>query len=397
MINNDLLMDLILKMNALRMKKGQDVGLKRKVVDAVNAFIGEKSLDTIYINTESNTLIPDVFVMPVYNDKFGSFLLDSELGTNCPYGYTIEIKTDAFDNYSAEELTAVVIHHILQNVQSACSRVRFLTAYTNAINKYNDNDVLDMFRDISHPEICYFAYIDICSRPFNVPVSYDDYVGTDDVLKNVGLADAFDSYLIKTNGISNKTPEDVIEWEIKRDFKTLETIMESIMNRDILCYYEMIRNALPLVTLKYITGKPDKNNILGFVSYNKSFAKKYPTKISSADEISLTESIMNPQNEIELRFQIDKIITEMKYLETEAERAAILFRIKQLHLKLIHTEMKLSGRLQKHPGNRTEMEKLKYVEKCISELDSLRKKVVEKPVTPKHYGVFVQYPAGYEY
>lgn len=397
MINNDLLTDLILKMNSFRMKKGKDVGLKREVIDAVNAFIGEDSLNTIYINPESNVLIPDVFVIPIYNDNFGNYLMDSELSVNYPYGYTIEIKADAFDKYSAEELTAVIIHHILQNIQSTCARVRFLNAYTNAINKYDDNEVLEMFSDISHPDICYFAYIDICARPFNVPVSYDDYVGTDSVLRSVGLADAFDSYLIKTNGISNKTPEDVIEWEIKRDFKTLDTIIESVMNKDILRYFDMIKNALPLVTFNYVIGRKTKNNILGFVSCKKTFKKRYPLGESSKDRISLTESIMNPQNEIELRFQIDKIITEMRYLETEAERSAILFRIKQLHLKLVRTEGELNNRLKKHPGDKNTMEKATYVEKCISELDNLRRKVVEKPVTPKHYGVFVQYPAGYEY
>lgn len=398
MINRDLLTDLILKVNALRLKKGKDAGLKRTVIDAVNTFIGEDALDIIFINPEQNILIPDVFVMPIYNADFGTFLMDSSLTNHCPYGYTIEIKEDVFDKYEAEEITAVMIHNILQNVQSSCAKARFLSAYTTAIEKYPDEVVLDMFKDVSHSEVCFFAYIDICSRTLNVPTSNMDYVGTDEVLRNVGLSDAYDSYLIKSRSLSNDSPEEVIDGEIKKDMKSLETIIQAVVNDDILHYYEMIKSAIPLITLNNIAGKPEQTSTLGFVSRRKSFTTRRGSDIANYTvDMPMSESVMNPQNEIELRFQIDKIITEMRYLETEAERASVLFRIKQLRLKLNKTSMELAKKLNKNPGDKNLMEKSKYVEACIDELDKLRKSVVDKEVTPKHYGVFVQYPAGYEF
>lgn len=397
MINADLLTDLILKMDAFRMKKGQDTSLKRDLITAINAFIGEDSLDTIYINSNDHMLVPDVFVMPIYNKDFGAFIMNPRLNDNCPYGYTLEIKTEAFDKYTAEELTAIIIHHIMQNVQSACAKARFLGAYTKAIEDYSDDVILDMFTDISHSEVCYIAFLDICARPFNVPVSNYDYTGTDCVLVSVGLADAFDSALMKMRALSNDSPEDQIDIETEKDYRTLGTIIKACVNNDIRHYYEMIKTSLPLVTLQNVIGKPASTNALGFASRKKDFKHRYPIEKAAPGASPIVESVMNPKNEIELRFQIDKIVVEMRYLETEGERQAILFRIKNLRLKMMNTKKALQKKLDKHPADENLIGKMKYVDACIDELEDLRKQVVKKVVTPKHYGVFVQYPAGYEY
>ena len=70
MINNDALVNVILKMDAFMLKKGQDLALKRELVQGINTFVGDNGLETIYINTVDQVNIPDVFVMPIYDPSF---------------------------------------------------------------------------------------------------------------------------------------------------------------------------------------------------------------------------------------------------------------------------------------------------------------------------------------
>lgn len=401
MIMQDAVKDLIIAMDLFMTKKGQDLNARKNLVTSINNLTGEDSLDAIYVNNIDNFNIPDVAVIPLYNKNFNLFLMDGDLSNTCPFGYTIEIHERCFDDYSAEELTAAVMHDIMQNVQSCSAKVRFMKAYNSVMNKYKTDDILSTFDNISNSEVTFMIYMDICTRPFRVPVMQYDYLGTDEVLKTMGLGDAYDQYLNKVYDSSvhwinpdskNDTPEKRIEIETKNDYRTVKTVLSACMDKDIRHYYNMVRNGVPLVTLDYIFGNKTTVASLGLISRQRNFKSNYqPSNTVEA----MSESFVNPKNELEIRFQIDKIISEMRYAESEAEREVILFKIKNLSLKLYKTQTRLTKEYEHRADDKKLRKQIETIQNFLDELDALRDKTVKMDIKEKRYGVFVKTPVAY--
>ena len=403
MILRDDILNLITTMDVFMTKKGHDSEIAKQIINIINRMNGEDSLDKIYVNEKENFNIPDVVVLPLYNRNFNSFLLTDQYQT-CPFGYTIEIHSRCFTSYTAEEVVAVIIHDILQNIQSCSAKTRFMKAYNYSMNKYTMEHILEVFDGISSSEVAFMGFIDICCRPFRVPVMKHDYVGCDEVLKNMSLGDAYDSYLDKAmNGMnhfinmddSNNSPEARIETEVKRDFQTMKTIFQSCMDKDIRHYYQMIRDGIPLISLEYLTTRSSATAALGFADRRKNFKHRFETS-NISESAAITESFINPKNEIELRFQVDKIIADMRYAETEAEREVILIKIKNLSIKLTKQKIELEKKYKKNPSDQATRDKLEYIQNFLDELEMLRKETVGKELRVRKYGLFINYPTGYE-
>ena len=396
MILKDNVRDLVLTMDVFMTKRGRDLEVQRKLIKAINAITGEDSLDAIYVNNKDQYNIPDVAVLPIYHKDFSMFLMDGDMSDVCPFGYTIEIHERVFDKLNPEELSAVIIHDILQNVQSCTAKTRFMKAYNTIVAKYKNEDILNLFDDISTSEVMFMAYCDICMRPFRVPVSGVDYVGTDEVLKAMSLGDAYDSYLQKVLPMSNETPEDHIKAQTKADYRTMRTIIRSCMDKDIRHYYTVIRNGVPLVTLDNIFAGTATVSSLGFISRKREFKRRYiPMESHEYVATALHESFINPRSEVELRFQVDKIIADMRYAESESEREVILIKIKNLVLKLTKAKLDLEKKLEKNPQDANIRSKYETVLNLLDELEMLRKKTVDMEIKEKRYGVWLAYPTGY--
>ena len=408
MILKDTITDLIIQMDVFMNKQGRDLEVCRNIIHDINQLTGEDSLDKIYVNTVKNFNIPDVVVLPLYNKEFNRFLLDEDPVETCPFGYTIEIHERCFDSYTAEELTAIVIHDILQNIESSSAKTRYMKAYNSTVSKYPMEKVMNIFDTISNSEVAFIAYTDICTRPFRVPIMDYDYTGCDEVLKNMGLGDAYDSYLEKyydgtknwkNNQEENYTdPQKIIEDEIKADSRTMNTIFMACMDHDIRHYYTMIRNGIPLVSLDNIMGKTSSANSMGFIPKVRKFKRRYSNKPANYEDknTTLTESFINPKNEVELRFQVDKIIADMRYAASEAEREAILIKIKNLTLKLLKTRTKAEAEYKKTPNDQQVISRIEYLQNFIDELEMLREKTMKMDIKKKRYGLFINYPEGYE-
>lgn len=395
MIMQDLVQDLIIKTNIFMSKSGQDINVRRDLIKSINAVTGEDSLDAIYVNDVDNFHIPDVIVMHIYNKDFNQYLMNPDLPDTCPFGYTIEIHKRCFKKYTAEELTSVIIHDILQNVQSDTAKIRFMAAYNQVISSYKTSNILDLFDDISHSEVVYIMLLEICSRPFRIPITDNDDVATDEVLRSMNLDDAYNSYLEKALQMSNDTIENRIETYLKDDFRDVEAIIDACNNKSIRNYYMVIKTGVPLITLEQVLG--GKTDIsLGFTSRKKAYKRRYATDEMS-DKISpISESYNNPKNEMDIRFQIDKIITEMRYAETESERQVLLFKIYKMRRKLASTIKSIEDHIKKDPTNQINQHRLEYLKNYNDELDMLREKTIKMEIKKKVYGLFIKYPEGYE-
>lgn len=393
MISKESVTNLLLVMSRFMTKKGADMESRRELAAAIGNVIGENSLDAIYINNTDNVLLPDVAVLHLYNTDFSRFILDPDSVDTCPYGYTIEIHQRCFEKYTEEELTAVILHDILQNVQSDTAKIRFLKAYTAVTSKHDTTLMLDLFDDISLSEVTFMGFTAICLRPLRVPVEDADYVATDEVLKAVGLGDAYDSYLNKVLPMSTMTVDDAINKELKQDYHDVNTIINACLDRTVRHYYNTIRTEVPLVTLDHILTSRQAVESIGFVSRKKQYARRHP--IPAPDNTAIAESFSNPKDEYEIRFQIDKIINSMRYAETEAEREVILFKIKQLSLKLLKTEQQLTRRT----NDKYMTERLTKIREFRAELDELRDKVMKMEIKVKRWSVYVKdaMPEGYNF
>ena len=399
MILKDNLTKLLLKMEPFMTKKGQDITIRRELIELINQIFDESSLDAIYINHTDNYIIPDVVVLPLYHKDFAQYLMDGDLSNVCPFGYTVEIHERCFRDYNAEELTALILHDILQNVQSCTAKERFLKAYNNVLSDIDNEIILDLFNDISLSEICFMAFLDICSRPFKAPIEDCDYVATDEVLKGMGLADAYDSYLEKALPMDLDTVEDRITKDTKFDYRTMRTIIRACMDKDIRHYYTMIRNATPLVCLENVFAGKSTISSLGFVSRKRDFKRNYAplNKASEMPSGVMTESWLNPKSEIEIRYQLDKIVSDMRYASTEGDREVILLKIKNLTIKMIKTKGDIEKKLLKNPNDATYKHQMEFVMNMLDMLEMYRIKVRDMEIKQKRYGVFIQYPTGYDF
>ena len=133
---------------------------------------------------------------------------------------------------------------------------------------------------------------------------------------------------------------------------------------------------------------------MGFISGLRNFKRRDAQAEQNIESRAnaITESFLNPKDSVELRFQIDKIIADMRYVETEAEKEVIMYKIKQMTLKLYKTLGKLQEKLKKYPNDKVTTKEIEQVKNYIDELDMLRKKAVEMEVNYKKYGLFISYP-----
>ena len=402
----DILKRTILKLDTFMIKNGQDMGLRKDIIEGINEYTGENSLSTIYINSSDSTLVPYVFVMPKYNKDFNKYIMNAEIDYHMPWGYTLELSTMAFKKFTAEELMALIIHAITQNVMSSSAKIRFLNAYSRALREYRDSTILDAFEDLSHSEVCYIAYIDICSRPIKVKIENRDTLGTDEVLKTAGLDDAFDSAAAKIDGLTDNTSEQVVHKEIEQDYKTMQLIFQSVFNNDIRHYFEFVKNAIPLITLKNVISSKKNSIALGFAGDFISDARAPIQPLGEATieytpqlaDMSLLESLSNPKNEEELRYQLDKVGVSIDYISTEDEKVSILYRIKVLKLRIMRTKLEIERKVRQKKLSADEANyKLGYLEEFNEILEVYRKRTIEKKLKPRQVGLWAVYPEGYQY
>ena len=406
MLNKDLITDMIIKTGIFMNKNGQDITATQNLAKAINALFEDNALDAIFVNKEENINIPDVAVIPLYHQDFSTWVLNPNDPETCPFGYTIEIKSSCFRTLSPEELAAVILHDVMQTAQSDTAKIRFMKAYNHAISAHNPEAILNVFTDISTSEVTYMLFMQICCRPFRVPILQADATGTDDVLKAVGLSDAYNSYLRKYNSgwISNsdelKSIDKAINQEIEADFRDAQTIINACLDNDIRHYYNMVRTGVPLVTLDHVMGTSKTMNSLGFIS-RKRAVKRHFSNVPAPTETGTTiaESYMNPRTEIELRFKVDQIISEMRYAESEAEREVILFKIKNLTLKMIKTKQDIEKKMSRDSSNKTYKSQMDSVMNFIDELNMLREKCLKMELKQKVWRIYskVDLPEGYQF
>ena len=110
----------------------------------------------------------------------------------------------------------------------------------------------------------------------------------------------------------------------------------------------------------------------------------------------MTESWLNPKSEVEVRYQIDKIIADIRYASSEGDREIILMKIKNMTIKLIKTKGDIEKKLLKLPNEKTYQHQLEFVNTMLDMLETYRIKVRDMEIKEKRYGIFLNMPVGYE-
>jgi hypothetical protein len=115
----------------------------------------------------------------------------------------------------------------------------------------------------------------------------------------------------------------------------------------------------------------------------------------------LVNESFNNTTPSEFRYRMDKIIVASKFIDAEDDRTAVLSNIYSLRNKLLKEkskeEVKLEIENRSKKDNLSTIAKINHLSALDDELNTLQRKVVDADVRPKKYGVFIEYPAGYNY
>ena len=92
---------------------------------------------------------------------------------------------------------------------------------------------------------------------------------------------------------------------------------------------------------------------------------------------------------------MDKIINSLRYAESEGERDVILFKIKNLALKI---ERQKAGLMKKASDPKTSA-KIQRLQEYLDELEELRKRCVNMEIKKKRWSVYIkdELPEGYDF
>lgn len=382
---------LMLAMERFHSKKGKDLDAKVGLIREFNTFTKSNTLQAIYINTEDNALIPDVYVLPSYYVGIGNYLISLDCELLNGGKYTIEISERCFSKYTSEELTSIILYHIIQNVLSNTAKSRFLTAYTCTIDKYNDRNIMNVFANTAYDEIAYLIFMDICARPLHAPKTPNEetptvLISSDDILRAYNIYDIYYDAINRESESAGNLLEDCLKRELDKDSTTAKIVIEMCIAGEIVKYYNEIKANLKMISINNIKNFKNCAAAIGSSAYNLENHKV------------VNESFINPTNDTELQFKIDKIVTSMKYAENEDERASLLFKIKTLRLKLLKLKNNYNKQNTQDTKERAEIKsKLEIIDGYLYTLDKLRLEVVNMEIVPKKYGVFIKYPEGYDY
>lgn len=394
MITREAVSSYLMALSKFSLKHGADLSARKELMAAIDRLTDDPLLYAIYVNDEDDIRVPDVAVLHVYNKGFAGWLLNADTDCLCPFGYTIEISMRCFDKFTDEELGAVILHDVLQNIMSDTTKIRFYKAYTAVMSTFNNAKVLDTFDNINLDETLYIGFLEMCLRPFKAPVSNEfNFVAVDDTLKVMGLADAYNSYLDKTMPMSNLTVEEAMEQQCDFDIRDMRVVMKSCVDQDIRHYFNVIRMANPLISIEQIMGSKHGQMALGFICRDK----QVKWKTCKPEKDMLTESYNTPRSDYDIRFQIDKIRNSARYAETESERDVILYKIKSLSLKIMKIQQKLEKQADKGSSDGY-YQRMMFLNECLKELEELRESVMSMEIKEKRWGIYVKgdMPEGYD-
>lgn len=102
----------------------------------------------------------------------------------------------------------------------------------------------------------------------------------------------------------------------------------------------------------------------------------------------------------EMRYKLDKLIVKAKYVDNEFDRTLFITEAFKFGKNLDYLIEKESVNKEKANYQKYEksiIDRLQALENMKREVEELRTNVVKQEIKPKKYGVFVEYPAGYDY
>ncbi|MDE6040639.1 MAG: hypothetical protein K2F99_03580, partial [Muribaculaceae bacterium] len=318
-------------------------------------------------------------------------IMDPDSVEIAPCGYTIEIMSRCFDKYSEEELGALILHDMLQNVLSDTAKLRFIKAWTALADRKGDRYMNDMLDLATFDKVAYLVMMQICITPFRVPINNFNYVAADDVLKAVGLADAYESYLGKVLQVTNTSVEDIMDDQVEEDRRTMALMFDVCKEGQEDGYLKYVHDAFPLISMERAM----------HMNFKATLASSYGRHPGLEDRLGgvprhvMDESYNNPSSDYDIQYSVDKIVNAMRYAESESERDVVLFRIKQLSLKIIKLREKLEK--SKTPSA-TIAQRIMFLQEKQVELEELRKKCLAMEIKEKRWSVYVkdQMPEGYD-
>lgn len=323
--------------------------------------------------------------------------------------YIVSFAQDCSTKYSAEEITALTLYAFCTYLtQFTTQRVK--SALLTVVNKYK----LSMSSNEVNQLSAIFYYTLPLNGPYLIPTDKFENYPVLDMLFFVH-PDFYNTYALMIKKYSSAHLKVIYgerhdslnpDMEYKSPFIYYDKADE--LNQELIT--KMIRD--DRMYCSYLTTQADAGYIENELEdvHNRSGMNIKLKDILTDDNrnpLMFTESvsgIMNESffkpNESEFRYRLNKIIVASKYLDTEDERTAILVDMYNLKNKLTKFIDKEDARGIVGKTKKEEMDqvaKMEYLRTMLSELENLEANIVNAELKPKKFGVFIEYPAGYNY
>jgi hypothetical protein len=390
------------------------LGRLKNIADIINKNI-------LYICDENNTL-DDRYVTAITMALGLSRIVISEEAHGIPrvfiYGNVLSISKKCFADYTSEELTGLILYTYL--VTRADCNIMYERVYVptrELAMKYgiHNKDIITYI--ISALE--YAAMMDIYYLyPLNTVI---DTPVLDLVYScNTEVADFYSGYLKarfkETNDLHYKIPKTRKDEEYNRtQNENMEKRAREMASKNAKQIYMMMKEDSLSEFMKKshtLSGVSVDFDILFNEPNSKILYKRFISYVESRNQamlpgsVNLSESTLNenitfgPKDESEFRYKLNKIIISSKYIDSEGDRTAILsncFELKKKLEKFIEKETLKVNASKNEKDNKKQQSKMEYLNNMMAEIGQIEKEVVDMNIKPRKFGVFIEYPAGYDF
>ena len=363
------------------------------------------------IRKNINTNVNDVIVIkkPWNYTKDGKVLYDQSKYANGTY--IVSFSADCHTKYEAETITALVLYGFAIHMVNFMNQ-RIRTGLLHVINKYNLSTSSNEVNQLAGV----FQYVYSLNVPYLYPVKDFQSFPVLDLLFFLSpeIYKHYAKFAIKHNGKPIKLIEDKREDKLEpvNNYSTFfyftsaedenENILDTMIRRD-------KRMAAHLTTIAN-DGMIDEeleqiHELSNMIIKLKDILNDDQVSTNHRVLTTMSESstLLNEsffKSESEFRYKLNKIIIASKYLDSEDERTSILVDIYNLNSKLSKFIDKEESKMNTGKTKKEDIDqiaKVNYLRTMQDELKGLETSIVNSDIKPKKFGIFIEYPAGYDY
>jgi hypothetical protein len=376
-----------------------------EIVSIMNSLVETVKCKGMYLTTSKSTdlyygilVYPHISLNTILNEQFPNPDMTCGISRDekdpAEY-YSIDIQQSYLAYFTAEELVATLIHNWAHNAITSTYVERIKLALISALDEYDTKNYIDAYRN-SWSDLSIPMRIDIANRTYKSIVNEGNIVyEADRLLVQYDLDEAWNSAftkIIEINDSYSCNDDKAVNRYDRQQALMLYTVMKDQFESD--KYRDSpisISSELYTSMIKYLKTSTSSMLVEDLIKNIRCNAyMKITNKVTFLSPTLLTES----QKEVKIILEsstgaMNKIARDIDELSFMMEEVTSMSdKIYILH-KLYSKKSELDKKLEEDPKN-------SIVIQYIKEINQLIKKLKDTKISKTKFGVFIEYPKGYE-